>query len=589
MDKVLVFSVLAATLLLFVWDKIRYEAVAISALLVLVLAGIVPAADAFSGLGHPAVITVAAVLIITRGLANVGVADLLARPLEKLGSNLMVLMALLTGAVTLLSAFINNVGALALLMPVALRLARTHKHPPSLLLMPMAFASLLGGLMTAVGTPPNMIVSAYRERESGLPFAMFDFFPVGAASAVLGLVFLILLGWRLLPRRKGEGGSGISFTLSGYVTEVRVPDNSPHAGMTLSELEDKLGEGVGILGVIRGKRRIGGHHASEPIVGGDIVVVKGKAQDLKEAVDKLKFEMAGRGKDTEQLLQSDDLYLVEAVVLTGGWATGKSARSLALRERFGLNLLAVSRHGSSLSKSIAEATWKAGDVLLLEGDRAQIPDALSTLGCLPLAARDLRIGQPTRLLTAATMLGTTVVIAAVGLVPIHIGFILCTLAMGAAGMFSAREAYSAVDWPIILLLAAMIPIGTAMESSGGAAWLAQLITQAAVGSPPVLGLIAIMVATMCLSDIVNNAAAAILMCPIATGVAAGLSVSSDPFLMAVAIGASSAFLTPVGHQSNTLVMGPGGYRFRDYWRLGLPVEIIVGVTAVFLIPLVWPF
>jgi di/tricarboxylate transporter len=589
MEKALLFTVLAATLALFAWDRFRYEMVALAAMLVLVVAGLVPPADAFSGFGHPAVVTVAAVLIMTRGLANSGVADLLARPIARLGGSPVAMLAVLTVSVAALSAFINNVGALALLMPVAIRLARDHQQPPSRLLMPMAFASLLGGLVTAIGTPPNLIVAGYREQLTGSTFRIFDYTAVGFCIAAAGLLFLILLGWRLLPRRQSAGDADVSFNLSGYMTEVRVPREWASAGIRLAELEEKFGEGVKILGVLRGERRIGGHRGDEPVWGGDVLVLRGKADDLKRGVDPFGFELTGRGEDTENLLKSDALQVVEAVVLPDAWAAGRTARALDLRRRFGLNLLAISRQGAAHTRSLADERWRAGDVLLLEGDRLQLPDMLAGLGCLPLAARDVRIGQPRRILAAVGLLAAAVAVAAVGWVPIHIAFTGCVLAMALTDMFSAREAYRAVDWPVIVLLAAMIPIGQAMESSGAAAWLAGQIGGVASVYPAVVGLGVILVVTMCLSDVVNNAAAAILMCPIAAGVAAELGVSADPFLMAVAVGASCAFLTPVGHQSNTLVMGPGGYRFGDYWRVGLPLEILVGLVAIIVIPLVWPF
>lgn len=589
MQQTLVFVVLAVTLVLFMWGRFRYEAVALAALLVLVLTDVVPPGDAFLGFGHPAVITVAAVLVITRGLANAGVADWLAAPLTRVGNNVLLQVTALSAVVTVLSAFINNVGALALLMPVAIRIARRHQLPISLLLMPMAFASLLGGLITVIGTPPNLIVAAFRARESGVPFGMFDFAAVGLPIAAIGVLFMSLLGWRLLPRRNGGTEGELTFTLPGYMTEIRVPENSKHAGLSLGDIEEKLGDEISVFGLVRGDRRIAGRFRNEPIRGGDVLIVHGKAESLKTAVTNLGFTLAGRGESTEQMLKSTDLYIAEVVVLNDAWASGKTARSMNLRRRYGMNLLAVSRQGRPLTDSLSNVRWKSGDVLLIEGDRLQLQEDLTELGCLPLAARDHQLGRPRQLLMGVLLLAGTVAIAAVGWVPIQIGFIGCVLAMAVAGMFSAREAYRALDWPVLILLAAMVPIGAAMESSGGAAWIAQKMGALSAGSAPVVGLTLVLVTTMCLSDIINNAAAAILMCPIATGVAAGLGVATDPFLMAVAIGASCAFLTPVGHQSNTLVMGPGGYRFSDYWRVGLPLEILIGIVAIWMIPKAWPF
>lgn len=589
MQQTLVFVVLAVTLALFMWGRFRYEAVALAALLVLVLTGVVPPGDAFLGFGHPAVITVAAVLVITRGMANAGVADWLAAPLTRVGNNVLLQVTALSAVVTVLSAFINNVGALALLMPVAIRIARRHQLPISLLLMPMAFASLLGGLITVIGTPPNLIVAAFRARESGVPFGMFDFAAVGLPIAAIGVLFMSLLGWRLLPRRNGGTEGELTFTLPGYMTEIRVPENSKHAGLSLGDIEEKLGDEISVFGLVRGDRRIAGRFRNEPIRGGDVLIVHGKAESLKTAVTNLGFTLAGRGESTEQMLKSTDLYIAEVVVLNDAWASGKTARSMNLRRRYGMNLLAVSRQGRPLTDSLSNVRWKSGDVLLIEGDRLQLQEDLTELGCLPLAARDHQLGRPRQLLMGVLLLAGTVAIAAVGWVPIQIGFIGCVLAMAIAGMFSAREAYRALDWPVLILLAAMVPIGAAMESSGGAAWIAHKMGALSAGSAPVVGLALVLVTTMCLSDIINNAAAAILMCPIATGVAAGLGVATDPFLMAVAIGASCAFLTPVGHQSNTLVMGPGGYRFSDYWRVGLPLEILIGIVAIWMIPKAWPF
>ncbi len=583
-DYVPVFVVLAAVLGLFVWDRFRYEAVALMALVVLVLLGTIDPGDAFTGLGHPAVITVAAVLVISQALANAGVVDTIARPLTAVKGGVMVQVMLFTGIVALLSAFMNNVGALALLMPVAIKLCKDRDVAPSKVLMPMAFGSLLGGLMTA-----NLIVAQYRARVADQPFAMFDFTSVGVVIALAGVAFLGVVGWRLLPKRSGDASEGIEFNVEGYRSEICVPEAHDWVGKTLREVAAALGESITLLTVLRGEQRIPIQHRHVPLKAGDILWVEAEAEALKTLVEAQKLALGGRGKDeTDTLDTVDDVQLVECVVLPDGRINGQTAAGLNLRWRYGINLLAVSRQGKPMKTRLSRVTITAGDVLILEGERESLSDVLSVLGCLPLADRDLRIGSDQRVWAGVGLFGSAIAVSAIGWVPIHISFVACVLIMAAVSMISAREAYRAIDWPIILLLGAMIPVGAALETSGGAELIANSLGGWAGDLPPVWGLVAVLVITMTLSDIVNNAAAAVLMCPIAAGVAKTLEVSADPFLMAVAIGASCAFLTPVGHQSNTLVMGPGGYRFRDYWPLGLPLQIIVGVVATVMILIIWP-
>lgn len=586
-----VFAVLAAVLALFVWDRYRYEAVALTALVVLVLIGSVAPEAAFTGLGHPAVVTVAAVLVISQALVNAGVVEVLARPITAIRGGVMVQVAVFTALVALLSGFMNNVGALALLMPVAIKLAGEREVAPSQLLMPMAFGSLLGGLMTAIGTPPNLIVAQYRGRDGGEAFALFDYLPVGAAVAVAGVLFLALLGWRLLPRRNGRS-EGIAFTIEGYRSEVTLPEGHPWAGRTLREVASALGEDLTLLAVLRGGRRIPIQHHYTHLQAGDVLVVEAEAEALKTLVEAEKLSLSGRGEaeegDGETPKADDDVQLVEVVVLPDGRLNGQTASALNLRWRYGLNLLAVSRQGATVKGRLSQLRLTAGDVLLVEGEADALSETLAVLGCLPLADRALRIGTPRRVSLAVALFGGAIASAALGGVPIHVAFVACALSMAALGMVTAREAYRAIDWPILLLLGAMIPIGTALEDSGGAALIAEALASVATGWPPWLALVAVLGITMCLSDIVNNAAAAVLMCPIAAGVAGAIGAASDPFLMAVAVGASCAFLTPVGHQSNTLVMGPGGYRFRDYWPLGLPLQLLVGAVATLMILWIWP-
>ncbi|WP_420466765.1 SLC13 family permease [Panacagrimonas sp.] len=581
-----VFAVLLATLGLFVWDRFRYDAVALAALLALVLLGAVPPGEAFNGFAHPAVVTVAAVLVISRGLANAGVVDLIASRLSGVGKPVWIQVASLGAVVALLSAFMNNVGALALLMPVAMRMARERQTSPSNVLMPLAFASLLGGLITLIGTPPNLIVSSFRAREGAEPFSMFDFAPVGLILTVAGVVLVALLARRLIPQGQGDGG-GKALAIQDYLTELRLPEDNRWVGKALGSLAHELGEDVRVAGLVRGERRVPGHSRYERLESGDMVIVEADAEDLKNVVEKHGFELAGRGDPTRDLLESGDLNLAEAVVQSGSRMAGQSARSLGLRIWHGLNLLAVSRQGQRLHARLGNLRLEPGDVVLLEGDRETLPTALQNLGCLPLADRELKIGSPSRLGLALGLFVAALAAAATDLLPAQVSLSAAALTMAATGMVSAREAYQSIEWPIVVLLAAMIPVGMALETSGGAASVAGAMSTALSDLPPELAVGALIVVTMLLSNVVNNAAAAVLMCPIALGLGRSLEVQSDPLLMAVAVGASCAFLTPIGHQSNTLVLGPGGYRFRDYWPLGLPLSLMLAVLASLTIPMFW--
>jgi di/tricarboxylate transporter len=579
-------TVLALALALFVWGRIRYDAVALLALLALVVTGTVAPAQAFLGFGHPAVVTVAAVLVVSRALANEGAVDLLAASLSGVGRHPVLLVGALCLATALASAFINNVGALALLMPVAIRMARERSLPPSLVLMPIAFASLLGGMTTLIGTPPNIIVAAFRAREVGEPFGMFAYAPVGVAVALAGIAFLGLWGWRLLPRRGGATADEVRFELESYLTEVRVGKDSALVGKALGEVVRDAD--VSLAGFVRGEKRFSARSRYEELQAGDILVLETEAAELKSFVSDNGLEMVGRGKAAGALLRSDEVHIEEAVALPDAMLLGRTPAQLRLRHRYDVNLLAVSRQGTPIRRRLRDVHFRAGDVLLLEGARAALNEAMSDLGCLPLASRNLRIGRPRRLAGALGLFVLALAAVVLRLVPPEVALTAAVLGMLGIGVISGREAYRSVDWPVVVLLGAMIPVGQAMETTGAAQRIADLLGGVAMLAPPLLAVLAILLVTMMLSDVVNNAAAAVLMSPLAVAVAHQLGLGPDPFLMAVAIGASCAFLTPIGHQSNTLVMGPGGYRFGDYWKLGVPVELIVVVVAMAAIPLAWP-
>jgi di/tricarboxylate transporter len=589
-DQAVVFAILAATLVLFVWGRWRYDLVAVAALLLVFIAGLVPAEQVFLGFGHPAVVTVAAVLVLSRGLLNAGVVDSLSRSLAQVGPRPMLQVATLTGIVVLCSGFMNNVGALALLMPVAVWMSRQSGRSPSLLLMPLAFGSLIGGLITLIGTPPNIIIALFRAETGAPAFGMFDFTPVGLGVAAAGLAFISLVGWRLTPRREAQSAPDDLFEIEDYISEVIVPEGAKTVGRTIFHLTsamEKKTEAT-VVGLIRGERHIAAPGWYEVIQAGDILMVEATPEDLKALIDGMGLALAECKGDCKEILGSEEIRLMEAVITADSPLPGTTAASLHLRRNFGVNLLAIARRGRRLERRLGETEFFIGDILLLQGSEEALQTTLKTFKCLPLAERGLRIGQPRQVFLALGIFGAAMALSALNLLPVQVAFIAAAVIMVVTGLVPLGDIYESIDWPIIVLLGAMFPLGHALESTGGAKLIAAQLLLLSGHFPPMATLAVLLVGTMLLSNVVNNAAAAVLMAPIAITLANGMAVSVDPLLMAVAVGSSCAFLTPVGHQSNALVMAPGGYRFGDYWRLGLPLSILVTVVAVPLILYFWP-
>ena len=536
-NQAFMFALLVAVFGLFFWGRLRHDVVAFVALLAAVVVGVVPFAETFSGFGHPATVTVALVLVISRGFQNSGVVDLMARhllpPLRSASGH----VASLAGVAGALSAIMNNVGALALLMPAAIQSAAKIKRSPAVILMPLSFGSILGGLVTLIGTPPNIIVAAAREKATGAPFAMFDFTPVGAAVAVVGIVFVAVAGWRLIPKsRRAKMSPGELFQIESYVSEAVVPEDSKAVGVALGDLDDMAEENDAvIIGLIRNDRRIDRAGRRETVRADDILIVEADPDALDSALRALGLQPAARAVDEDGKATPAKLMLAEAVVQPD-----------------------------------------------------DLPEAIVRLGCLPLAERQLRIGQPSRAGLAITLFAAMILCATFGVLSLPVALAVAATSMVVLDIVPPRDIYESIDWPVVVLLAAMIPIGVALDSSGATLLAAKALVDLASGHSPVIVLVLILVVTMTLSDVINNAATAVVMAPICINVAGQLGVSSDPFLMAVAIGASCAFLTPIGHQNNTLILGPGGYHFGDYWRMGLPLEMVVVAVGVPMLLWVWP-
>jgi di/tricarboxylate transporter len=599
LDQLLLAGLLAAMLALFVWGRFRHDVVAMAALLAAVALDIVPVNAAFSGFAHPAVITVAAVLVLSHALEASGAVDVLVRKVLPTGAGAYTSIGMITGLGALLSGVMNNVGALALLMPVALQVAARLSIPPGRVLMPLAFGTILGGMTTLVGTPPNLIVSGFRADVGLGAFSMFDFTPVGVVVSLLG-VLVVTLGWKLVPRREG---SDTGFVLEGYLTELRVEKGSELVGRRLAEADEVLeAYDAQIVGYVHKDVRLIAPHPSRVLAVGDVLVVEARAAPIKkmigalglaleEAVDPSSSRTAGesseRGAKAAEASGQVDAVLAEVVVLPRSALVGRTPTQLQLRTRYAINLLALSRQGSLRTSRLRSTLLRAGDVLLLQGTAETIASFASEMGCLPLAPRALHVPSRSKAVLASMILGLAVSAASFG-VPAALAFTAAVVVSVVTRTVALRQLYQVIDGSIVVLLAALIPVAGAMESTGTASLVAHAVLEYLARGDAMLALVAILVVTSALSALVNNAATAAVMLPVAFDAARELGVSPDAFLMAVAVGSSCAFVTPVAHQNNTLILGPGGFRFGDYWRLGLVVQLVVIAVAVPMLMWVWP-
>lgn len=582
------FAILCVTLGLFIWGRWRYDIVAVFSLMAVVLTGLVPAESAFSGFAHPAVITVAAVLIISRGLQNAGIVDGVIKAISPLRGRENLQLTAQCIVVVILSSFMNNVGALALMLPVAMRAAYRDGYSPAKTLMPLAFCSLLGGVITLIGTPPNLIVSSFRTQAGGGHFGLFDFTPVGLVVAATGVTFLVTIGWRLIPIAGRKPEAGQAFEIEGYITEAAVPDEAKAVGMTISELEDLAEGDIIIAGVIHDDTRRLVPSGMLRIKAGDVLVLRGDAEALKSMIDAAGLKLVGDKDIRREDLKSDNIDLVEVVVSPGSNLIGTTPISSRMRTVYGINLLAIARQGRRIEERLGHVRFQAGDVMLLQGPASTMTDTLAKLECLPLAGRSLSIGRQRRLALAGGIFLLAVLLVAMNMLTAAVAFVAAAAMFVVTNIVRPTEIYTSIDWPVIVLLGAMFPLGTALETTGAATLLAQSILSVTSSLSPVWILVLVMVVAMILTDVINNSATALLMSPIAVTLAQQLHVNVDAFLMAVAIGASCAFLTPIGHQSNTIVMVPGGYKFGDYWRVGLPMQILILLTSVPMLVWVWP-
>lgn len=587
-DQIVLFSLFAAVFALLLWGRYRYDLVAFSALMIAVVVGVVPVDQAFSGFGHPATLVVALVLVVSAGLVRSGAVFLITRTLVDSSRALGAHIALMGGIGAVLSAFMNNVAALALLMPVDIQTARKAGRAPGLSLMPLSFATILGGMATLIGTPPNIIIAAIRQETLGEPFAMFDFAPVGGIAALAGLVFVALIGWRLIPTRENAAGASEA-QLAQYIAELTVPEGSSLIDRRLGSLDEEADKAdVAILGLIRNGKRLYGRAAGQILRAGDALVLEATPEALDEFRSATSLDFADAARQEKLTAAGEGLELIEVVVPETARIKGRTAQSLGLAWRQNTVLMGLARQGRRLTSHIRQQEIEAGDILLLLCPRDRGADVTEWLGCLPLAERGLSVTANDKTWLAIALFAGAVLAASLRLIYLPIALGLVVVAYVLTKILPLAELYDHIEWPVVVLLGSMIPLGAALDSAGGTALIADSLLALTEGLPAWVILTVLMVVTMTLSDVLNNTATAIVAAPVGIQMANGLGVSPDPFLMAVAVAASAAFLTPIGHKNNTLVLGPGGYHFGDYWRIGLPLEVLIIAVSIPSILLFWP-
>ncbi len=586
-QQIFLFTGIAFALIFWIWGKLRYDLVALIALAIIILGGVVPFENAFLGFSNPTVIIVASVLVMSRGITNTGFIDLLLSKIPIKNKSVWVHLVFLTFITAILSSFIYNIGSLAIIIPLAMRLAKKSKASAAYYLMPVAFASHMGGFLTLIGNAPNIIVSSFRADVVGVPFRMFDFTQVGMWVVVPCILFLSLLGWRLMPKRKKGAGTDESLSnISDYTSELLVPTESELINTSINDLKEKVEEDFTVSAIIRGDEKIEDPPSSEKIYENDLLLVKSDPEVLKVIINITDLEIRSPKKKGEK---EQDLSEAEAIVGPVSKIRGSRLEGLKIDVKYDIEVSALSRHGEKLKEKLKDIRLNYGDILFLKGNQDNINNFLNDFELLPLAKREAKLLSSSNMAAAMLIFLATILLTLFQVFPVEISFFLGAVAMIVAGILTVKEGYESIDWSVIVVLGAMIPFGEAMISSGTGHLISSTFLTIFSSASTTMMLALVLGISILMSDFVNNVGVAVLMAPVAILIAQELGVSIDPFLMAVAVGGSCAFLTPVGHQANLLVLEPGQYEFTDYWKLGIFLDLIVFLTAIFLIPLVWPF
>ncbi len=581
------FAILGVAAIWWLWGKVRPDLVALIALFALVYFNVIPAHEAFAGFSHPAVITLAAMMVMSKALQVSGVLDYLARVLNYLGPDPLGQILVLCALTAFAAAFMSNLGAMVIMIPIAIHISGKHGIPVSKVLMPLSFASILGGMSTLVGTAPNLIISSFKESSGSTAFSLFSFIPVGGAVALTGVIFLGLIGWRLLPERHKRRSADDDLSIEDYITEVKVLRESRLAGSTLRKIMQNAAYEVTVIGLAREKLLLEVIDPDEELLPDDILIIEADSENLKTFMDFTQAKLIGGRKFHKDAEGARNISMREVVILQDSRLVGKSAADINLRSRYGINLLAISRGGRKTIRRVSKSRFRVGDVLLIQGRTQILGEVVSAMGCMPLHERGMQQADPYRAVLSLGIFGVAIAMMLLGLLPAHMSLAMAALLLALTNVIAPREIYHHIDWSTIVLLATLIPVANALLNGGGAQSIAGLILHLATGTPVWVSVGLIIALCMLLANLISNVATAVLMAPVAILTAQLSGASSEMFLMAVAIGASSTFVTPFRHQSNTIVMGPGSYRFGDFVKLGLPMQVLVLLSATPLLYWYW--
>ena len=585
-DQIIILGLLILMVGLFIWGRWRYDAISLGVLSVFVLLGYIQPEEAFNGFSHPAVITVALVLLISKGLERSGFISVIGRKLQAYANSEIQFMISITFFAAILSSFMNNIGAMAMLLPITLGICQKMNWNPSKFLIPLSFASILGGMNTKIGTPPNIIISEFRNDFADKDFAFFDFAFAGVPVSILGILFIALIGWRLIKKRPINSENNPLIELEDYLVEMVITENSKLIEKRALDFRQELDTDTALMGQIDENGKKIEIHGNQKLYEGQILIMKINPDMVADIQQEFGLDI-----DSENDLTSiEDLGGIEAIIVPKSRLIGRKYQYFKRLIGRDLSLLGLWRRGLKFRFRLSNEIFKVGDVLLIanRGEKNNISEKLELAGLMPLWQREFDVARdPTKIFIAFGLFAICLLLVIFNYVPIVVAFLICVIGFVSSKLLTGEGIYRHIDWPVVILLAAMIPIGNTLISYGITDSVSSYLAGLSSTVDYVWLVVLIMIITMFLSDIINNAATAVIMAPLAVSLADKINQPIEPFLMSVAIGASCAFLSPIGHQCNTLVMAPGNYKFGDYWKVGLPLEILIILISVPAIIFYW--